>query len=146
MRWYNSQTKPHVIQTSRPVILSTRQTFSVSQHAKLFLPKHVVCDLKWTVLLCETPHKMFWFWNKTWSQWRALPERFDNYAHHRETTNVRSMFLAFNVLLESKMNISLCTDLIFTDHLFICLVNCRTIYWLYVCTSGSSHLTAIDTH
>ena len=29
-------------------------------------------------------------------------------------------FLTFNNLLESKTNISLCTDLIFTDHLFIC--------------------------
>ena len=30
------------------------------------------------------------------------------------------MFLTFNILLESKINISLCTDLIYTDNLFIC--------------------------
>ena len=35
--------------------------------------------------------------------------------------------LHFNILLESKINISLCTDLIFTDHLFIWEVNYRTI-------------------
>ena len=29
------------------------------------------------------------------------------------------MFLTFNILLESKINISPCADLIFTDHLFI---------------------------
>ena len=42
------------------------------------------------------------------------------------------MFLAFNILLASKINISLYTDLIFTDHLFICEVNDRTFDWLYV--------------
>ena len=36
---------------------------------------------------------------------------------------LKCLFSTFNILLESKINISLCTDLIFTDHLFICLVN-----------------------
>ena len=30
------------------------------------------------------------------------------------------MFLTFNILLESKINISLCTDLIFTDNTSLC--------------------------
>ena len=29
--------------------------------------------------------------------------------------NLKCLFLTFNILLESKINISLCTDLIFTD-------------------------------
>ena len=29
---------------------------------------------------------------------------------------LKCLFLTFNILLESKKNISLCTDLIFTDH------------------------------
>ena len=31
---------------------------------------------------------------------------------------LKCMFLTFNILIESKINISLCTDLIFTYHLF----------------------------
>ena len=41
--------------------------------------------------------------------------------------DLNCIFLTFNILLESKINISLCTDLIVTDHLFI-KVNIRTIY------------------
>ena len=33
---------------------------------------------------------------------------------------LKRSFLTVNILLETKTNISLCTDLIFTDHLFIC--------------------------
>ena len=33
---------------------------------------------------------------------------------------LKCMFLTFNILLGSKINISLCTALIFTDHLFVC--------------------------
>ena len=37
-----------------------------------------------------------------------------------ERPHLKILFLTFNILLESKFTISLCTDLIFTDHLFIC--------------------------
>ena len=33
---------------------------------------------------------------------------------------LKGLFLTFNILLESQINISLFTDFIFTDHLFIC--------------------------
>ena len=34
--------------------------------------------------------------------------------------SLKCLISTFNIFLESKINISLCTDLIFTDHLFIC--------------------------
>ena len=34
--------------------------------------------------------------------------------------DLKCMFMLFNILLYSQINISLRTDLIFTDHLFIC--------------------------
>ena len=55
---------------------------------------------------------------------------------------LKCMFMLFNILLYSQINISLWTNFIFTDHLSIWLVNYRSFY----SRSGSSHLTAIGTH
>ena len=55
------------------------------------------------------------------------------------------MFLTFNILLESKIDISLRTDLIFTNHLLTAML-ITGLFISFMQTSGSSHLTATDTH
>ena len=62
---------------------------------------------------------------------------------------LKRLFMTFNILLESKINISLWTDLIFTDHSQINYSSAKLITGLFISfmqTSGSSHLTAADTN
>ena len=45
-----------------------------------------------------------------------------------EQIDLKCMFMLFNILLYSQINISLWTNFIFTDHLSIWLVNYRSFY------------------